>query len=231
MSNARRSGCGQVTRSRLRFLHKHRRDRLGQAPGHVLVGVAIRNRNPVPGPEDFDPVLEGDLKLSGDDLSKVADGAPMRLHAPGILDQPQFLIAVEKNLVADPSNLGSQWRPNCVEAAKVPTSRYSTFAFLAGTLQDGCQESLPALMGSDVSIDFIKGRDKRRNRARSWFWQKAKKKQPPPPQEQPERQPTLAEYVRENETGGREELVGGRISLAHEDAEGYARALFKFIAR
>jgi hypothetical protein len=56
-------------------------------------------------------------------------------------------------------------------------SRYSTFAFLAGCLQDGCQASLAALKGkSDVRIDVIKGRDIRQNRAKSWFWQKSKRK-------------------------------------------------------
>ena len=48
-------------------------------------------------------------------------------------------------------------------------SRYSTFAFLAGTLQDGCLDSLNTLKGTDVKIDFIRGTDKRRNRAKSWF--------------------------------------------------------------
>ncbi len=54
-----------------------------------------------------------------------------------------------------------KWTPNCVAVAKLNVGRrqYSTFLFLAGTLQDGCLESLDALRGLDVMIDFVSGGD------------------------------------------------------------------------
>ena len=83
----------------------------------------------------------------------------------------------EKNLVADPNNLGDSWTPNCVQTARLHEgkSRYSTFSFLAGALQDGCQASLEALKDTNIRIDIIMGRDIRRNKAKSWFWQKPKR--------------------------------------------------------
>ncbi len=58
----------------------------------------------------------------------------------------------ERNLVGDAASLGEKWTPNCVVAAKLNEgqSRYSTFSFLAGALQDGCSESLDGLRGLDV---------------------------------------------------------------------------------
>lgn len=137
----------------------------------------------------------------------------------------------EKNLVADPANLGDTWRSNCYHTAIScrGLSRYSTFAFLAGCLQDGCKNSLDALKGkSEVQIDVIKGRDIRQNRAKSWFWQKTKR---PPSNAEEANKPrkTFRDYVEENGNGGRELFIGGRISLAHEDPIGYSEAIISFL--
>ncbi|KAG7364170.1 hypothetical protein IV203_037372 [Nitzschia inconspicua] len=138
----------------------------------------------------------------------------------------------EKNLVADPNNLGEKWRLDCYTNAKMNggRSKYSTFAFLAGTLQDGCIESLRNLNGSDVSIDVIKGGDIRQNRARSWFWQRKK-----PKTEEDDDTVTFRpyasfrDYVEKNGNRGQEVVIGGRISLAHEDPCGYSRAMWNFL--
>jgi len=137
----------------------------------------------------------------------------------------------ERNLVADPKNLGDRWRPDCYETAKLygGKSKYTTFAFLAGTLQDGCAESLHALKDSNVRVDIIKGRDIRKNRARSWFWQKKKSKKNNVVEEVVPPSKTFRDFLVENGNGGRETLIKGRISLAHEDAQGYSNALIKFI--
>jgi hypothetical protein len=160
----------------------------------------------------------------------------------------------ETNLVADASRLGPDWTPNCVTTARMERgmNRFATFAFLAGTLQDGCQASLDALRmnrkinahtdnkkknGTTVQIDIIKGRDIRRNQAKSWFWQTPKKNKQKQQQQQPTTQTestklpdeTIREYVERNGNGGRELVIGGRISLAHEDAPGYANALLEFL--
>jgi hypothetical protein len=124
-------------------------------------------------------------------------------------------------------------------------NRFATFAFLAGTLQDGCQASLDVLRdtyknknGTTVQIDVIKGRDVRRNQAKSWFWQNPKKQQqqqqqqPTATKEERSTQPpyeTIRDLVERNGNGGRELVIGGRISLAHEDAPGYANALLEFL--
>jgi hypothetical protein len=144
----------------------------------------------------------------------------------------------EKNLVADPGNLGDNWTPNCVQTARLykGKSRYSTFSFLAGALQDGCQASLKVLKDNtnNVRIDIITGRDIRRNKAKSWFWQKPKRNNNNESDgeevvqvEEPGK--TFRDFVEENGNGGRERIVGGRISLAHEDASGYADALMDLI--
>ena len=134
----------------------------------------------------------------------------------------------ERNLVAHPDNLGPAWTPNCYQTATANqgASRYSTFAFLAGTLQDGCVASLEMLRNTNVQIHIIKGRDVRRNRAKSWFWQKRRRssKIPTTPRQ------SFRDYIEENGNGGRELSVGGRISLAHEDAPGYRDALLEFLA-
>jgi len=152
----------------------------------------------------------------------------------------------ERNLVADPTNLGETWRMNCYQTAiaRGGKSRYSTFAFLAGTLQDGCTTSLSVLKNqTSVHIDVIRGRDTRRNQARSWFWQKKKTERKRRQQrneettstirrldEEPEKvYMTFREYVQQNGNGGREAVIGGRISLAHEDAVGYAESMLHFL--
>jgi hypothetical protein len=150
----------------------------------------------------------------------------------------------EKNLVSDPKSLGESWRSNCYDTATANNgkSKFSTFAFLAGTLQDGCVKSLQSLNGQPVFIDIIKGDDVRRNRARSLFWQN---------QQQQHRQRksakhvpnttsdvnsenhynTFRDYVRKNGNRGNEFEIGGRISLAHEDPDGYARAVMDCLTK
>mmetsp|Transcript_19060 Transcript_19060/g.26901 ORF Transcript_19060/g.26901 Transcript_19060/m.26901 type:complete len:509 (+) Transcript_19060:101-1627(+) len=148
----------------------------------------------------------------------------------------------EKNLVGNPDTLGDHWTPNCVNAATMHEgrSRYSTFAFLAGTLQDGCRQSLDALKGTDVRIDFIRGTDKRRNRAKSWFWQNRRKKKGASERSKSEKstnqtnesivaEETIQDYVKKNGNRGDVEDIGGRISLAWEDSNGYADALMKYV--
>jgi len=139
----------------------------------------------------------------------------------------------EKNLVGRAENLGDQWTKNCVAVAKLNDgrSRYSTFSFLAGSLQEGCKKSLDALKNSHVQFSFIRGTDRRRNRARSWFWQRRKKSagkvkvEKKKENNDDEAEKTIEQYAKENGNGGETEYIGGRISLAHEDPDGYAAAL------
>ena len=160
----------------------------------------------------------------------------------------------ERNLVGNPESLGEAWTPNCVATGKLDggRSRYSTFAFLAGTLQEGCQASLDVLRGKDVKIDFIRGKDKRKNKARSGLSEEGMKLQDEvtlskgngdsvdtvgqlvaatealsPTGEEEE---TIQDYVKRNGNSGKTKWVGGRISLAHEDGEGYATALMEHIS-
>ena len=75
----------------------------------------------------------------------------------------------EKNLMSRPDYLGEDWTPRCVETARAcgGKSRYSTFAFLAGSLQIGySQQMFDSLKGSKISIDIIRGSDKRPNKSR-----------------------------------------------------------------
>ena len=137
----------------------------------------------------------------------------------------------EKNLVGDPANLGEEWLPNCLASSTSfnGQSRYSTFAFLAGCLQDGCIDSLDTLKGSNVVIDFIRGEDKRRNSAKSVFWTRKKKKASCDEVES-KKEDTIQQYVSRNGNRGNEIFVKGRISLAWEDANGYATGLMKHIS-
>jgi hypothetical protein len=150
----------------------------------------------------------------------------------------------EKNLVADPSNLGAEWVPNCLATARMYNgkSRYSTFSFLAGSLQaEGCRDSLEALKGSNILVDIIRGRDRRRNRAKSWFWQKPKQNQDPinttssrsganeEKQSQQQQRETLQQVLERNGNRGEVEECGGRVSLAYEDPAGYAKALMELV--
>jgi hypothetical protein len=150
----------------------------------------------------------------------------------------------ERNLVGDPTSLGTEWTPNCLMSACLHDgrSRYSTFAFLAGALQDGCAESLNAM--NNVSIDFIRGSDGRRNRAKSWFWsRKGRRAGGGDPDDDDEggaadpirndatklTEGSIQQFVHDNGYGGRELLVGGRISLAWEDPTGYADRLMELL--
>ena len=155
----------------------------------------------------------------------------------------------EKNLIADPKNLGPMWRSNCYETAISfdGKGKYATFSFLAGTLQDGCVPSLEAIKNSPLEINIIKGVDVRRNRAKSWFWQKPKEEKKKQYEKTPSAKETsdvtistdstttgnpyetFRDYAEKNGNGGREVVIEGRISLAHEDPEGYADAIVKFL--
>ena len=156
----------------------------------------------------------------------------------------------EQNLIADPKNLGPTWRSNCYETAISfgGKGRYATFSFLAGTLQDGCLPSLGAIKDTPLKINIIKGSDFRRNRARSWFWQKPRKMKSKTSEARRISMPndttvatipderidkpydTFRDYVEKNGNGGREIVIGGRISLAHEDPRGYADAILDFLS-
>jgi hypothetical protein len=144
--------------------------------------------------------------------------------------------------VGNPADLGDEWTPNCLRAAMLHDgrSRFSTFAFLAGALRDGCLDGLNAMRGCDVSIDFIRGNDKRRNRARSWFWTRKKRDGSKSDDDREgvdadRNDATLMEgsiqqYVRNNGNGGLELFVGGRISLAWEDPNGYSKRLMELLS-
>jgi hypothetical protein len=85
-------------------------------------------------------------------------------------------------------------------------------------------------MHSDaIQIDVIKGRDVRQNRAKSWFWQRQKHFKKAIPKELPRK--SFRDYLEEYGLGGREILIDGRISLAHEDATGYRDALLSFLKK
>ena len=147
----------------------------------------------------------------------------------------------EKNLASKAENLGSEWRPKCVETAKEfnGLSRFSTFAFLAGSLNGGNQERFDALKGVDwLKIDVITGGDKRSNPAKSWFWDRSKEKKNAGKDEAEEyntiRDETIDEtpeitslvpFLKENGNSGREVVVKGRRCPAHEDAKGFAMAV------
>ena len=144
----------------------------------------------------------------------------------------------ERNLVADPSNLGSTWTSNCLTTAKLNKqwNQYSTFAFLAGTLQDGCHSSLHTIISSSsyqtnpTQFGFVYGRDQRRNRAKSWFWKKQTKTQNHH-SDNNNNNMTLYNYLQINGYPYLQEYyVGGRISLAHEDSDGYSKALLSLIS-
>ena len=87
------------------------------------------------------------------------------------------------------------------------------------------------LKSSDVKISFIRGTDKRRNRARSWFWQRRRRRREQESKSEVEKgsEVSIEQHVKENGNGGDVEYVGGRISLAHEDAKGYAAALRRLL--
>ncbi|KAL7548127.1 hypothetical protein ACHAWF_011420 [Thalassiosira exigua] len=146
----------------------------------------------------------------------------------------------EQNLIGDARNLGEEWTPNCLKAARLQRgcSRYSTFAFLAGALQDGCAASLAILRGSSATIDFIRGSDRRRNRAKSWFWRRKRNARSEPSSNRgygnkgdAPADETIQEYVVRNGNRGKELCVNGRISLAWEDPDGYAKGLMELLCK
>lgn len=135
----------------------------------------------------------------------------------------------EKNLASKAENLGDEWTPTCVATAKAfqSRSRFSTFAFLAGSLNGGNNERLQSLAGK-VKINVITGNDVRRNPARSWFWEKESKNS----EKEDEimvAKTTLLPILEQNGNGGEEYFVGGRRCPAHEDAQGFCNALFDIV--
>ena len=131
----------------------------------------------------------------------------------------------ERNLAANASTLGDSWTPTCVATCRAyPKSRYSTFAFLAGSLQWDCRNTLKTLQTIPMPIDVIQGGDRRSNPAKSWLWDKQRQRQRPVPAVQ-----SISEYLQENGNGGRERVVGGRRCPAHEDPVGFAVALLELL--
>jgi hypothetical protein len=135
----------------------------------------------------------------------------------------------EKNLASKAENLGDAWTPTCVETAKAfqSRSRFSTFAFLAGSLNGGNNERLESLAGK-IRINVITGNDVRRNPARSWFWEKQSKNS----EEDDEMlvaETTLVPILQRNGNGGVEYFVGGRRCPAHEDAIGFCEVLLDIV--
>lgn len=137
----------------------------------------------------------------------------------------------ERNLVGDPASLGNQWTPNCINAARHlgGKSRYSTFAFLAGALQDGCRDSLDSLKGTGIRIDFIRGTFREpRPRPKSFFW--TRKRKSSGVKKEAKQDDTIEKYVERNGNQGRVRfLESARVSLAWEDPRGYARELLTLL--
>lgn len=159
--------------------------------------------------------------------------------------------------MARPENLGEGWQPRCYETAKAygGKSRYSTFAFLAGSLNGGSRERLEELArwneggGSDgegLGIGIIIGGEMKGKAARSWFWKrrpKANRDKKPTvsmtyqtnnangykPDESPPPRASFTAYLQQNGFRCIGTVVGGRVCLAHEDAEGYAGAVMGFL--
>ena len=141
-----------------------------------------------------------------------------------------------KNLAAREENLGHEWRPKCVETAKAfdGKSRFSTFAFLAGSLNGGNAERFEALKDhNEVQIDVITGGDKRRNPAKSWFWErrKTKKQEIEKDGHQSEELTTLVSYLKDNCRSVDEIFVGGRRCPAHEDSNGCSKAIIEIMLK
>jgi hypothetical protein len=154
----------------------------------------------------------------------------------------------EKNLASFAENLGEKWTPMCVETAKAHQgrSRYSTFAFLAGSLNGGNLEILNALKTKhDLHIDIITGGDGRRNKATSWFWKRntnsnvsvdlglntSEKGDEKNAQSDnaTATTTTLFQFLKDNGFSVNEITVGGRRCPAHEDADGFARAMLSIL--
>jgi hypothetical protein len=134
----------------------------------------------------------------------------------------------EKNLLA--SKPSQEWTAQCVKTAKSldGKSRYSTFAFLAGSLNGASKVRLEVLKNrKDISVDVITGTDKRKNPANSWFWgkrQKAEQEEKAAPE-----QTSMVEMLKENGNTAREIFVNGRRCPAYEDPQGFAHALVELI--
>ncbi len=139
----------------------------------------------------------------------------------------------ERNLFGDPASLGKRWTPNCITAARHlgGKSRYSTFAFLAGALQDGCIDSLNSLKGSEVKIDFIRGTGrKERRRPRSFFWKRKISVKPSELEKEAHKEEAVEEYIERNGNRGSVAYIdAARISLAWEDSSSYARELMALL--
>jgi hypothetical protein len=130
----------------------------------------------------------------------------------------------ERSLMADRANMGDDWTPQCVANAKIPDSKYSAFAFLAGSLQHDCRRSI-SILRDRINIDIIRTNTKRGSKsARSWFWDRRRRLKPMAQDEE-----TLSQFLNRNGNRGSETFVGGRTCPAYEDTAGYANALRSFL--
>ena len=138
----------------------------------------------------------------------------------------------EKNLASRAENLGSEWTPKCVETARAfgGRSRFSTFAFLAGSLNGGNEDRFKALKGrNELQIDVITGRDTRSNPAKSWFWERRRDNKTTVLAEEVVEKTSLVQLLKENGNSGREGFVKGRRCPAHEDAKGFSNKVMQLL--
>ena len=146
-----------------------------------------------------------------------------------------------KNLAAREENLGDEWRPKCVETARAfeGKSRFSTFGFLAGSLNGGNLERFEILKAHyEVEIDVITGGDKRKNPAKSIFWDRRKEKKISAEKQsvvnedhEPVEETSLVSYLNGNGRKVNEIVVGGRRCPAHEDARQFSMAIIEILQR
>ena len=144
-----------------------------------------------------------------------------------------------KNLAARAENLGDEWRPQCVRTAKAfgGKSRFSTFAFLAGSLNGGNVERFETLKDhNEIKIDVITGGDTRRNPAKSWFWEQRKRNSGAEEKQGIEKDgheskelTSLVSYLKDSGRRVNEIVVGGRRCPAHEDSKGCSKAIIDIL--
>ena len=147
-----------------RYMESSRRKKVDMIDGNIsqLILSATPRVESLLGPQDMKKVEKSFKILSGISgklfwwYSLRNDGAFIQTFS-------------EKNLASKPENLGSNWKSNCVKTAKsfCGKSRYSTFAFLSGSLNGGNEGRFEALKGR-MKIDVITGGDKRKNPARRY---------------------------------------------------------------
>lgn len=134
----------------------------------------------------------------------------------------------DKNLLASKPSI--EWTHKCVETANSfdGRSRYSTFAFLAGVLNGGNQSRMDSLKDTtDITVDIITGGDRRKNPARSWFWEKRISQSKV--MTNSIEQTSLVEVLIKNGNSARERIVSGRRCPAYEDPHEFANALLDLL--